>query len=311
MEKRIVTIGNLTIDDIVLYDSKEIFLESIGGNALYTAIGIKVWGDRPRIAARIGKNFPKDVADQFTERGIDSSLVPVEYNDIRNWALYEPGGARQFVNHLSSGTYYQMSITADDLPEESIQAEGIHIAPMPTDVQRLILKKITAEKTPNTVVCWDPHENYLSQPDFNRMAYEMLEMVDLFLPSKEEVFAMCGRDIDLYEAAHKFAAYGPRVVAIKMSTAGSLIYTKEDGKFYHVPIFESKTIDPTGAGDSYCGGFLTEYVKTGDAVSSACCGTVSASYVVENIGAYATLHSDFADRANRFDFIKKKIKKRK
>ena len=307
MSNRIVTIGNLTVDDIILYDSEEMFLDSAGGNALYAAVGVKIWDAQSRVVARIGRNYPRKVAHQISGLGIESSLVQVEHNDIHCWALYEPGGARQFINHLSSGTHYQMSITADELPAGAFQAEGIHIAPMPTDVQHRVLERVYAEKPPSTIISWDPHENYLNQPEFNRMAYEMLKMVDLFLPSKEEVFALCGGEVDIYEAARKFASFGPRVVAIKMSTAGSLVYTRENNEFCQVPIYESKTIDPTGAGDSYCGGFLYEYLNSRDAVFAACRGSVSASYVVENIGALTTLHADLSDKARRFEIVKKKM----
>ncbi len=307
MNTMITAIGNLTIDDIVLSDTAEMYLASIGGNALFSAIGAKIWDAAPIIVSRIGKSFPQEFKQQVKELGIETALVSVAHNDIRNWALYEPGGARQFVNHMTSGSHYDMSITAAELPQGCWDVDGIHVAPMPTDVQYDIIKAVHQNKKKNTVVSWDPHEYYLSQPNFNKMAYEMLEMVDLFLPSKEEVSAMCG-ERDIYACIKEFASRGPAVVAVKMSTDGSIVYDKSSGIFYHVPVFPSNTKDPTGAGDAYCGGFLKAFIETGDAVLSACQGTVSSSYIVEEIGALNKLKADFSAKKDRFSLVKKSVR---
>jgi sugar/nucleoside kinase (ribokinase family) len=308
MKNTIVAIGNLTLDDIVLCDTAELCLASIGGNALFSAIGAKIWDAGPLIVSRIGNSFPNEFKRQVKALGIDTALVPVACEDIRNWALYEPGGARQFVNHITSGSHYDMSITAAELPQECWDVDGIHVAPMPTDIQYDVLQSIHQFKNKGTVVSWDPHEYYLSQPDFNRMAYDMLEMVDLFLPSKEEVSAMCGNR-DIFTCMKEFALRGPKVVAVKMSTDGSIVYDKNSGDFYHIPIFNSITKDPTGAGDAYCGGFLNAFIETGDAVLAACNATVSSSYIVEEIGALNKLKADFSAKCMRLEWIKNNIAK--
>ena len=306
MKPKITTIGNVTIDDIVIYDSREMFLESIGGDALFSAIGAKIWGALPTMVARIGKSFPKGFALQVHQAGIETSFVEMGYHDIRNWALYEPGGARQFINHLTSGTHYQMSITADQLPADRLKADGIHVAPMPTNVQYAIIQRIDQEKNPHAIISWDPQENYLKQPDFNKMAYEMFEIVALFLPSREEIKMMCGGE-DLMATIKNLPSKGPKAIAVKMSTEGALVYDRESKRFYHVPIYPSQTVDPTGAGDSFCGGFLTAFIQSGNAIEAACHGTVAASYVVECIGALNTMRSDFSGIEKRLEYVKKNI----
>lgn len=148
---------------------------------------------------------------------------------------------------------------------------------------------------------------YLQEPELNRIAYDILKYVDLFLPSQEEVFAMCGSK-DLVAAAREFAEAGPSVIAIKMSVEGSLVYVKETQQFFKVPIYPCRTVDPTGAGDSYCGGFLACFLKTKDPILSACYGTVSSSFVVEHIGALNTFESDFFEAEKRLEYVNKKVK---
>lgn len=307
MPTRITTIGNVTIDDIVIYDTQKMYLNYIGGDSLFSAIGAKIWGASPLVVARVGRNFPESFDKQVQSVGINTSFIKVAANDILNWALYEPGGARQFINHLDSGSHYDMSITAGEIPSSCQDADGIHIAPMPTDVQFQIIERISSNKKTDQILSWDPQELYLKEPKFNQMAFSMLEKVDLFLPSREEIHAMCGKD-DLVKTIRRLAHRGPRAIAVKMSTEGSLVYNQSDDRIYHVPVYPSKTVDPTGAGDSFCGGFLTAFVQTGDAVESACYGTVAASYVVEAIGALNTFNLDFSDIQQRLSVVKNNVR---
>jgi sugar/nucleoside kinase (ribokinase family) len=307
MVKKITTIGNLSIDDIIIYDEQKMFLGSIGGNALFSAVGARIWGIEPKIHARIGLDFPESSVDQFEKYGIKADLISVLKNDIKDWGLYEPGGARQFINHQTSGTHYDMSITGNELITDNLKTDGIHVAPMPTDIQNTILMEIQEKKGSKTIISWDPHEDYLEQKSFNRLAFEMLKFVDVFMPSKEEAIKMFGSE-NLKEAAIAFANAGPSIVSIKKSIEGSILYLKEKNNFYDVPIFPCEAIDPTGAGDSYCGGFISCFVKTGNPVLSAAYGTVSASYVVENVGALSTLNSTFNDIDHRLTMVKNNIK---
>lgn len=115
----------------------------------------------------------------------------------------------------------------------------------------------------------------------------MLAQVDFFLPSRLEASQLYGAD-DPEHTAPALARLGPQVVVIKLGRDGSLVHERAADRLTHVPIYVVDAPDPTGAGDSYCGGFLAGYLLTHDAVRAAQHGTVSASYVVEAIGALAT-----------------------
>ena len=93
-----------------------------------------------------------------------------------------------------------------------------------------------------------------------------------------------------------------------MGAEGALLYVFERGKFYHIPIYPVQTVDPTGAGDSFCGGFMAGILATGNPLLAACYGTVSASYVVQHIGALSVLSADFSDREDRLEQVKAGIK---
>ena len=115
----------------------------------------------------------------------------------------------------------------------------------------------------------------------------MLADVDVFLPSQLEAQHLHGSS-DVGAAARAFAHCGPKVVAIKLGAEGALVYDRARDRLTHVPVYPCAVRDTTGAGDSFCGGFAAGYFLTQDAVTAAQHGTVSASYVVEAIGALAT-----------------------
>lgn len=302
---KIYTIGNLTIDDIILYDTREMFLESTGGDAIFSAIGFLIWGKQVSVLARKGVDFPDRNADILRQAGITPEFVQVPYRDIRDWALYEPGGARQFINHLSSGDHYALSITGTDISDTYLNGDLYHVAPMPTDVQASVIERLSGA---GRTISLDPHVDYLKQAHFNKQAYEMLKLVTFFLPSKEEAVNLFGSD-DLEKAARDFGAHGPKFVAIKMSREGSLLYDVAKDQMYHIPIYPAAAIDPTGAGDSYCGGFLAGYLITGDPVMAACYGTVSSSYIVEHVGTLAVLGADFSNAHNRLEVVRNNVTK--
>lgn len=305
MEKSVYTIGNLTIDDIVLWQKAELFIGATGGNSIYSALGFWIWGMPVTLLGRCGTDYSQENIQRLRSAGLNPKFSQVQKRDIRNWALYEPDGTRRFINHLTSSSHYEMSITGDEILKADLGGDLYHIAPMPTDIQATIVERL---KQAGRVVALDPHLDYLQDPVLKRQVYGMLYRVDYFLPSKEEVINICGSP-DLAWAAQHFASYGPDLIVIKMSTQGSLVYISREKTTYHIPIYRTETVDPTGAGDSYCGGFLAGLLKTGDPVLAACYGTVAASYVVEQVGALSMLDKDFSDAQQRLASVKSRVTK--
>jgi sugar/nucleoside kinase (ribokinase family) len=85
--------------------------------------------------------------------------------------------------------------------------------------------------------------------------------------------------------------------AVKLGPRGSLVWDKAKAEAIVVPALSVAAVDPTGAGDSWSGGFLAGLVETGDPARAACFGTVAASRIVSHFGADGALPVDHA--ANR------------
>ena len=145
------------------------------------------------------------------------------------------------------------------------------------------------------LISLDPHDDHVAGNETALLA--LLAQVDAFLPSRKEAHQLHGLD-DPEAAARAFVDAGPRAVVIKLGPDGSIV-CGPDRVPHHVPAVPARVVDPTGAGDTYCGGFLAAYAANPDAVEAARHGAVSASFAVEGRGALPLADVDRADAARR------------
>lgn len=289
-------LGNLTIDDLVLPDGTTA-MGLCGGNAIFAAIGGRLWSTRIGLAARIGPDFPRSHVQSLEAAGIQLALSPTTAPSIHNWALYETGDRRRFINRLDSGSHLDQSLLPAEVPREAGQARVCHVAPMPLEVQSKLVKHLSGA---TTLVSLDPHDEYVRGSETGLL--DLLGQVDLFLPSRQEATLLFGRDAP-EDAALAFAACGPQAIVIKLGADGSLVYGPDLERPVHVPAVAVNAIDPTGAGDAFCGAFCVSYgqrpVKS--LLEAACRATVAASFVVERRGALAVLPFDCSAAQRRLE----------
>jgi ribokinase len=155
-------------------------------------------------------------------------------------------------------------------------------------------------KRRNCLVSVDPHELWIT--GYETILQSMLAEVDCFLPSRFEARLCYGLDAP-EEAVRAFAEWGPEVVVIKLGAEGSLVYEAGQRRVTHIPIYPAQVRDTTGAGDAFCGGFLAGYLLTGNPITAAQYGTVSASYIIEGVGALATAQPSFEDVQRRLAIV--------
>lgn len=299
-EAPLYTIGNLTIDDIVSWPSGRTWMGQPGGNVLFSALGARIWLEEVGLLARLGNDYPHQMLPEIEARGIHLGLFEVNVPTLHDWALYEADGSRQFVNHLNSGNNEETTINADEIASEYLSGKAYHIAPVPTHQQAGLVTKL---KRSGRLISLDPHENWIV--DHEEILFAALKNVDIFLPSEVEAKRLYGAN-EPGAAARSLANAGPQVIVIKLGADGSLVYDVRLDQLTHVPIYPAQVFDTTGAGDAYCGGFLAGYLLTKDPVTAAQYGTVSASYVIEAIGALATVQPSQEDVQTRLAVVVEK-----
>ncbi|UOM35233.1 carbohydrate kinase family protein [Acuticoccus sp. I52.16.1] len=326
MRPDLVTVGGLTRDNVVAADGT-VALAQAGGNGAYSAVGALVWRPRVGLVSQAVATYPREVIARLEAGGVD--LAGVIWSDVAlsscNWFIYDAGGHRQegltsppealaaagypadrlspaevkaWREHLAARdtsaelTYSQFrnthGLTPAQVPTEWHGVRGVHLAPSQPDVMMGMLDLFAPG---GAIVTADPGWQ-LAARTLDEIT-PVLARLDAFLPSEVELRALVPGS-GLAEALAAVAERCRGAVAVKLGPEGVMVWDRVAGEGVTVPAFRVATVDPTGAGDSFSGGFLAGLVETGDPVQAARFGALSASRVVQHFGADGALPVDRA-----------------
>jgi len=267
--------GNLSIDDLVFADGTTKWRVP-GGNAMYAALGMAVWQAEAHVIAPFGSDYPMEGLDVK----VDVSHSPRLPNSLRNWGLYEDDGSRHFIFRFATRNWEAFS------PRASAVVPGLqvaaHLAPMPWPVQAELLA--TLRDCGTQLISIDFDDRDLANTGLPRVT-ELLRVVDLFLPSRQDAAAMFPGASPV-EALRRLRELGPDVplIGVKCGADGSIAHAVGTADLIRVPAVPVEVHDATGAGDTFCGGALVGFSIGGEAVDALLHGAVSASFCVETLG---------------------------
>jgi len=314
---RFILAGKL-LREYILLPTGEARLDVAGGNVLYAAVGLKVWEPDPfpALLARVGNDYPQEWLEHFTRRGLDTRgvrLIPQRL-DLRSFTAFlsrtnratddpvshfaraglpfpkELLGYRDGSSDLDSRTNLQpTSLRQGDIPPDYLDASAAHLCPL--DYLTHSLLPAVLRQAEFTTVTLDPSPGYMN-PTFWGDVPALLTGLTAFLPAEEEMLSLFqGRSNDLWQMAEALAAYGCEIIVIKRGEGGQLLYDAAARARWEVPAYPSRLLDPSGAGDAFCGGFLAGYRRTYDPLQAVLHGNISASLVVEGVGPFYALDS--------------------
>jgi sugar/nucleoside kinase (ribokinase family) len=197
-------------------------------------------------------------------------------------------GYRSPASNPDSKTRLQpISLRQADIPPDFLDASAAHLCPV--DYLTHSLLPAVLRQAQFTTVTLDPSPGYMN-PTFWDEVPALVTGLTAFLPSEEEICALFqGRSNDLWQMAEALAAYGCEIILIKRGEGGQLLYDAAARTRWEIPAYPSRLVDPSGAGDAFCGGFLAGYRRTYDALQAALFGNISASLVVEGVGPFYAL----------------------
>jgi sugar/nucleoside kinase (ribokinase family) len=109
----------------------------------------------------------------------------------------------------------------------------------------------------------------------------LLSAAGIFSPNRAGAESLVGPGEPL-ALLERLAAAGAAVVVLRLGAEGSLVCAA--GQAARIPALPVRVVDPVGAGNAYCGGFLTGWVETGDVVEAGLRGAVAASFILEQVG---------------------------
>jgi fructoselysine-6-P-deglycase FrlB-like protein/sugar/nucleoside kinase (ribokinase family) len=281
---RVIVVGNLTIDDVVLPDGTT-RMASVGGNSLYTALGVRLWQPRVGLVTRRGEDFPRDLTSVLHSLGVATEgIVDIAGPTVRNWVVYENNGERHWIYRTPRERSREVAVQPEDLPVAWLAVEPppvVHVTAMPLEAAEGIVDTVR-RISPHAIITLDTHEDYVV--DYRQRLRDLAARVDAFLPSRAELADLVGYD-DPRRALATLTSLPTPVIVIKMGEEGALVWNKAQETLHQVGVAPGPVVDVTGAGDAFCGGFAAGLSLGCSPLESAQRGAISASYAVADFGS--------------------------
>lgn len=291
--------GNMSIDDLVFVDGTTRWCVP-GGDAVYAALGMSVWGVRPSVVARYGPDYP---IDAIGPDRLDLSYSEILPQTLRSWGLYEEDGTRQFTFRRSTSDWEAYSPDVSNLGPGPYR--HCHVAPLPWQNQVRLVSAVRERGA--DFISLDVDDRRIGDVPWPAIS-QLIAQVDFFFPSHQDVEAMLPGLSDI-EALRRIRASNPEtaVIAVKRSSEGVILHVAGAADYVSMPAVATEVVDTTGAGDAFCGGFLVGYVESGDAVEAAMHGSASASFAVGGLGASGLLAAHREEAEGRAEALRKRI----
>lgn len=272
----------------------------VGGSATYVGLSATKLGQKPKLIAVVGDDFPQDSIRMMNDKGFDLEGLQIKK------------GEKTF---FWSGKYHDDMNSRDTLitelnvlesfnpviPESYQDCEYLMLGNLAPQVQQQVINGLN--KRPKLIVM--DTMNFWMDIAMDELK-KTIAMVDVITINDEEARQLSG-EYSLLSAARKIQAMGPRFIIIKKGEHGALLF-HGDNMFYCPGLPIELVKDPTGAGDTFAGGFIGFLSKTGDVSfenmkRAIVAGSALASFCVEEFGTKRMediTENDLDDRIEEF-----------
>ncbi len=271
--------------------------EELGGSATYFSVAASFFTN-VNLVAVVGEDFPKEHLDAFTGHGINLDGLERSLGKTFRWQG-EYGNALDDAKTLKTELNVLESFRPK-LPRSYSNIPHIFLANIEPGLQQDVLRQVA---TPRLTAC--DTMNFWIEGCRDRLL-KTLEKVDMTLINEGEARLLSG-ERNLVLAAKKILSWGPKTLVIKRGGYGALMFYGQ--KIFSVPAYPLElVVDPTGAGDSFAGGFMGYLAKQGEVTETtlrqaAVYGSVVASFCVEDFGLrrmWKLTAGDIKDRYTSF-----------
>lgn len=275
----LVTVGTVAFDNIETPAGRA--ERVVGGACTYISLAASYFVRPIRLVSVIGGDFPADMLAYFKKRGIDLEGLQVRPNEKSFfWAgkYYRDLNTRDTLD-----TQLNVLATFDPVLPQSYQRPSfLMLGNLTPQVQLRVLAQLKAR--PRLVVL--DTMNFWMNTALNDLM-RVLKKVDVLTINDEEARQLSGEH-SLVNAARVIRKMGPKFLIIKKGEHGALLF--QDKLMFYAPALPlAEVVDPTGAGDTFAGGFVGYLAKTGDLSfanlkRAVIHGSAMASFCVEKFG---------------------------
>lgn len=292
--RSLLVVGSVALDDV---DGPfGMHRDLLGGSASFIARAASYFTRNVSVVAVVGKDFPAQHIDDLANRGVDISGIERKEGETFHWV-------GKYSDDLSSRETLEtrLGVFAEFQPKllpQHLDAEMVLLGNIDPMLQLDVVKQV---KKPKLVAC-DTMNLWIGikRPEL----LEVLSRVDTLMVNDEEARQLA-EEHNLRKAAARILKMGPSSVIIKRGDAGALLF--HGGGVFAAPAAPlSDVVDPTGAGDSFAGGFLGYLAYAGnfepETIRTAMImGSVLGSFAVEKFSVEGLLDLSPARLQQRFD----------
>jgi len=268
----------------------------LGGAATFASVSSSMFIPTSIVAA-VGSDMPSEHIRALSSKGIDTKGV-ITIPDGKTFH-YDSSFDYDLSNRTTNKTELGVIAGFDPvIPEDYINSDYVYLANNDPVQNIKILRHF---QKPRLVVC-DTIEFWIngSRDD----VVKMIEMTDGVVINDNEARLLC-KEANLAKCAKKIMSWGSKFAIIKKGENGAILFTKEGLVFPASAFFLDEIVDPTGAGDSFAGGFLGHIARKGlmdfgTMKEAVIYGNVMGSFAVEDFGIKRLLSITKDDVENRY-----------
>jgi sugar/nucleoside kinase (ribokinase family) len=275
MKVSVLVVGSVALDYLETpYGKLE---QALGGSATFVSIAASYFSRDTRFVGIVGGDFPEEHIEYFKSRGIHTDGLEI----VKEGKTFSWGGKYHDDMNTRDTLYTELGVFEHfnpTIPEQWKESDYVLLGNIHPDLQRSVLEQAV---NPKLSVC--DTMNLWINISYDSLV-ETISKVDVLVLNDEEA-KMLTRELNLIAAGRKMLGMGPSVVVIKKGEHGAMLMTEDN--LYVAPAMPLALVkDPTGAGDSFAGGFIGWLAKTDDLSfenmkRAVIYGSVMASFCVE------------------------------
>jgi sugar/nucleoside kinase (ribokinase family) len=299
----LLVVGSLALDTVATPFDK--VNDALGGSATYISLAASYFSGPVNVVGVVGTDFPKNYIKLLEDHNIDIDGIQVVEGKTFRWS-----GKYHYDLNVRDTLLTELNVfeTFDPIiPDKFRNARFICLGNIDPTLQLKVLNQMV---NPHFVVC-DTMNYWIEGKKYELL--EVLKRVHVLIINDSEA-RLLAHEPNLIKAARKIREMGPEILIIKKGEHGALLFMED--VVFSVPAYPLEMIyDPTGAGDTFAGGFIGYLHKTNDlsveSVKSAVVfGSTLASFCVEKFSVeglrdlnYLRIHDRYREFYNmtRFD----------
>ncbi len=275
----LLTVGTVAFDNIETPLGKADNV--VGGAATYISLAASHFLDQINLVSVIGDDFPQNELDYLSSRGVDLRGLQVRKGEK---SFFWAGKYDQDMNSRET-LDTQLNVLADFdpvLPAGYEKSEFVMLGNLTPAIQMRVIEQMNPKPR---FIAMDTMNFWMNTAWDGLM--EVLKKIDCLVINDEEARQLSG-EFSIVKASEKIMKLGPKFLVIKKGEHGALLFY-EDKLFFAPALPLAEVFDPTGAGDTFAGGFMGYLAQSGDTSfdnmkRAVIFGSAMASFCVEQFG---------------------------